>query len=258
LQESPFMGSEYSATLEHVAAAQLQGQVRGVDLTADLEPHLDAVVVGLALHDATGWGTRSQERLAQRIDHADPGALLDLAEELDRGEPALLGTRPDLCERLFHHCSRQVRALEDEQRRALVRFAQRHEEALLDSLFRALLLEEQIAVRRFLVDVVAAFSPATTPSVVSRLRSSPWYVTRNLTIAMGRRREPTTLPVLQSLLQHDHAKVRREAILALGRFGTSEASHSLAAVAQSKRSSAEERSLAARAMEAATHSPERH
>lgn len=252
LQESPFMGSGYSATLEQVAAAQLQEQVQGVDLTADLEPHLDAVLVGLALHDAAAWGPRSQERLEQRIDQADPVALLNLAEELDRDEPTLLGTRPDLAERLFHRCSRQVRALEDEQRTQLVRFAQRHEAALLGPVFRALLLEEQIAVRRCLVDVVAAFSPAATPWVVSRLRSSPWYVTRNLTIAMGRRREATTLPVLQSLLQHDHAKVRREAILALGRFGTSEASHALADLAQSNRSSPEDRNLAARAMEAAT------
>jgi hypothetical protein len=258
LQESPFMGSEYSATLEHVAAAQLQGPVQGEDLTADLEPHLDAVLVGLALNDSGAWGTRLQERLEQRIGQADPGDLLGLAEEVDRDQPALLGTRPDLGERLFHRCSRQVRALDEGQRGALLRFAQRHEAALLGPVFRALLLEEQIAVRRFLVDVVAAFSPAATPSVVSRLRSSPWYVTRNLTIAMGRRGEATTLPVLQSLLQHDHAKVRREAILALGRFGTTEAAHSLAAVAQSRRSTPEERSLAARAMETAARPVERH
>ncbi len=178
LQESPFMGSDYSATLEQVAAAQLQEQVQGVDLTADLEPHLDAVLVGLALHDAAAWGPRSQERLEQRIDQADPVALLDLAEELDGDEPTLLGTRPDLTERLFHRCSRQVRALEDEQRTQLIRFAQRHEAALLGPVFRALLLEEQIAVRRCLVDVVAAFSPAATPWVVSRLRSSPCMQTQ--------------------------------------------------------------------------------
>ena len=105
-------------------------------------------------------------------------------------------------------------------------------------------------------DMASLLSPAATPWVVSRLRSSPWYVTRNLTIAMGRRREATTLPVLQSLLQHDHAKVRREAILALGRFGTSEASHALADLAQSNRSSPEDRSLATRAMEAASRPPE--
>ena len=101
------------------------------------------------------------------------------------------------------------------------------------------------------MDVVAAFSPAATPSVVSRLRSSPWYVTRNLTIAMGRRREETTLPVLQSLLQHDHAKVRREAIIALGASAPPRRPTPWSTVAQSSRSSPEERSLAARAMEAA-------
>jgi hypothetical protein len=257
LQEAPFMGSEYSATLEHVAAAELAEQIRGVDLTGDLEPHLDAVLVGLAVHDTAGWGTRSQQRLDERLDHADPVSLLDLAEELDRGAPELLGTRPDLAERLFQRCSRQVRTLDEGQRNSLIRFAQRHEDALLGPVFRALLLEEQIAVRRFLVDVVAEFSPAATPSVVSRLRSSPWYVTRNLTIAMGRRREATTLPVLQSLLQHDHAKVRREAIIALGRLGTSEASRALASVAESSHNSDEERNLASRALQITSHPSER-
>jgi hypothetical protein len=250
LQESPFMGTDYSATLESVAAAKFQGQISSADLTSDLETYLDSVMVGLGIFDAEAWVGPCLDRLEKRLADSDPATLLDLVAELEAGNSGLLERRAELVERIFHHCVRRLRLLDKDGRRALVRFAQRHEASLLGPVFRALLLEEQIAVRRFLVDVVAAFSPAATPSVVSRLRSSPWYVTRNLTIAMGRRGEETTLPVLQSLLQHDHAKVRREAIIALGRFRTTEASQALAAVVHSSGSSLEDRTLAARAIEA--------
>lgn len=256
LQESSFMDTDYSATLESVAAKEHHAQIGGVDVTADLEVHLDAVLVGLGIFDPQNWSGPCLARLEHRFKDTGRSLLLGLMAELDSCVPSAVDTRPELVERIFHHCARHVRDLEAEERDALVRFAQRHEAVLLGPVFRALLLEEQIAVRRFLVDVVAAFSPASTPSVVSHLRSSPWYVTRNLTIAMGRRGEVTTVPVLQSLLQHDHAKVRREAILALGRFRNAQATQALATVVHDGHSSPEDRHLAARAMESSTRPEE--
>ena len=113
LQESPFMGSDYSATLEHVAAAELQEQVQGVDLTGDLEPHLDAVLVGLAIHDARPGGPAPRNAWSSASTRPTPGPCSTWPRNWTASDSALLGTRPDLVERLFHRCSRQVRALDD-------------------------------------------------------------------------------------------------------------------------------------------------
>ena len=56
------------------------------------------------------------------------------------------------------------------------------------------------------------------------------------------------MPALRSLLGHDHSKVRREAIIALGQFNSREAREALSEVARGKGTTGEDRGLAARAL----------
>jgi HEAT repeat protein len=113
---------------------------------------------------------------------------------------------------------------------------------------RCLEAEDSIAARKFLVDAVVGFSPSSTPALVRRIRSAPWYVARNLTSALARRREALAIPVFRALAGHEHPKVRREAIVALGQFDTTACREILAEVADRPASSPEERELAERAL----------
>jgi len=119
---------------------------------------------------------------------------------------------------------------------------------MLDVVLRSLEDEKSIAARKFLVEVVAGFSPSSTPVLVSRIRSAPWYVARNLTIALGLKGEETVVPVLRSLFGHDHPKVRREAILALGHFDAAAARDALREVTSGRGYSPEDRALAQRTL----------
>ena len=56
---------------------------------------------------------------------------------------------------------------------------------------------------------------------MTKARTSPWYVTRNLAIVLGQQGLPQGLPTLQALSNHPHPKVVREAVKALKRVRAS-------------------------------------
>jgi HEAT repeat protein len=112
-----------------------------------------------------------------------------------------------------------IRLVGRAEQRAVVEFARRHEESILDAALTALLKERRIAGRRLLVELLSSLSAASTAQMVSRARNAPWYFIRNIVTILGRRRERTSVPVLEALLDHPHEKVRREVLRSLGRMG---------------------------------------
>jgi hypothetical protein len=92
-----------------------------------------------------------------------------------------------------------------------------HEKCLLDSALKALIEEKKISTRYFLVNLLSCFSIAATPTFISKSRTGPWYVTRNLAIVLGQQGFPQVLPHLRFLSNHTHPKVKREALKALKR-----------------------------------------
>ncbi len=252
LQEDPYMGADYSSSLEKFAAAATDEAPAGADFSIDLEPLTDRMLAGLALHDPEAWRGPLLDRLEARADEADPTDLLDLLTEIDDAAPGLLDTRPAVVEKLFRRLAGAVRTLGEDLRRGVREWARVHERTVVEPVLRLLSEADSLTVRRFLVDVVAGFSPASTPTIVSRMRSAPWYVTRNLAIALGRRRERLAIPTFLSLLGHDNPKVRREVILALGQFDDPEPREALVAFASGRGvHSPEERTLARRALQLA-------
>jgi HEAT repeat protein len=107
------------------------------------------------------------------------------------------------------------------EQQALVAFAVNHERCLLDTALKALAEEKKIVTRHFLVSLLACFSSAATPTFVTKARTSPWYVTRNLAIVLGQQGFPQGLPTLQALSNHPNPKVVREALRALKKVRTS-------------------------------------
>ncbi len=250
LQEDPFMGAEYAASLDEIAARgpEAPGVLDQPDLLEDADAHLDRVLISVAAEEPQAWGAALLDRLQARAEQLPAAAHLDLLALVDRAAPGLLDGRPGLLEKVFREGAGRLRDLDGEGRDRLLAFALAHERALLDSVLRTLGEEGRISVRRFLVDVLCAFSPSATPSLVARLRSAPWYVTRNLTIALGRRRELRVIPTLRSLLGHEHPKVRREAVLALARLEAPAARQVLGEVEAGKVGTRAERDLAGRVL----------
>jgi hypothetical protein len=103
------------------------------------------------------------------------------------------------------------------EQQALVTFTVNHERCLLDTALKALAEEKKISTRHFLVGLLSCFSSAATPTFVTKSRTSPWYVARNLAIVLGQQGLPQGLPTLQVLSNHQHPKVMREALKALKR-----------------------------------------
>lgn len=254
LEEDPFLSAEYASALEKLGARKAEADPSGESLNLEEDPggHLDRVLVCLTAGEPEAWGGALLERLEGRVPGLAPGQQLELLSGVDAKLPGLLDGRPEVLERLFQAVAGRLRDLDRVTREQLLAFAVRHEGVLLAPVLRALAGEERISVRRFLVDVLCAFSPAATPAIVARLRSSPWYVTRNLAISLGRRGETRAAPALRALLAHDHPKVRREALLALGSLDTLAAQEALTEVARGRLGTREEQDLARRVLAAGT------
>ncbi len=251
LREERFMGGDYEAELDRLARLpEAPGpEAGGPALDEDPEPHLDRVVLALVELGELA-PERALERVRARIGQADPGQALALVREVGRRLPAALSGSPDLVREVFRKGVDGLRRLDEPGRRALAGFFTDHEDLLLEDALKALATDGRMAARRFLVGALSRTSPKATPALVARTRSGPWYVARNLAIVLGNRRDPRSLPALRALARHPHPKVRREAILALGRLGTAEAVQVLGRIARSRRAGPAERDLARRILRA--------
>jgi hypothetical protein len=249
-QEGHYMGDDYTSSLEAFAAAAPESTPAAEkdEFPGEVDAHLDNVLLGLALDDPHLWGRRLVDRIGTRAEALRPSELFEIVEEIRGARPELLEGQAGLLEQVFQLALQRLRELDVAGREAFLAFTRTHERILLDGILRALADDANMSVRRFLVDVVAGLSPAATPLIVSRTRSSPWYVTRNLVIALGRKGDEAVVPVLRSLVGHEHEKVRREAILALGQFAVPLARHALRSVASGKESTREDRTLAERVL----------
>ncbi|MBI5018519.1 MAG: HEAT repeat domain-containing protein [Deltaproteobacteria bacterium] len=216
LEEDPFMAQEYSESLERIAeSVPGAGGGRGVEIDEDPGPHLDWVFLGLAADGGRTWRERVVDRVGARAEDNGAFAAISYANRVDEMLPGLLGERPALVKELFRRAMGAARQATTHETRALVHFCRAHERALLGPALRALEEEQRIAGRRFLVEALSSFSPEATPTLVSRARAGPWYVTRNLVLVLSRQGGTRAVPVLRELAEHSHPKVRREASRAL-------------------------------------------
>ncbi len=86
------------------------------------------------------------------------------------------------------------------------------------------LAEENEAKRRkILAQALTAFGRKAFATLDRLLRDERWYVVRNAATILGEIRDPETAGHLAALLGHEDERVRREAIRALTRLGTTEA-----------------------------------
>ena len=223
LTENPFMDTEYSESLEFLInpSASTGPEEDSLILHEEPDEYLDQLILALAGEEEEDFRKRLLDRIRLRAEQLGLFRVLGFVKLVDRAFPDLLDSVPFFVKELFQKGLSALTKTSFAQRQALVAFAVNHERCLLDTALKALAEEQKITSRHFLVSLLSCFSSAATPTFVTKSRTSPWYVTRNLAIVLGQQGFPLGLPTLQALSNHPHPKVVREALRALKRVQTS-------------------------------------
>jgi hypothetical protein len=223
LTENPFMDTEYSESLEFLMnpSASTGPEEHSLILHEEPDEYLDQLILALAGEEEEDFRKRLLDRIRLRAGQLGPFRALGFIKYVDRAFPDLLDSVPFFVKDLFQNGLSALAKTSFAEQQAFVAFAVNHERCLLDTALKALAEEKKIATRHFLVNLLSCFSSAATPTFVTKSRTSPWYVTRNLTIVLGQQGFPQGLPTLQALSNHPHPKVVREALRALKRLQNS-------------------------------------
>jgi hypothetical protein len=223
LTENPFMDTEYSESLEFLMnpSASTGPEEDSLILYEEPDEYLDQLILALAGEEEEDFRKRLLDRIRLRVEQLGPFRVLGFVKLVDRAFPDLLDSVPFFVKELFQKGLSALTKTSFAEQQALVAFAVNHERCLLDTALKALAEEKKITTRHFLVSLLSCFSSAATPTFVTKSRTSPWYVTRNLAIVLGQQGFPQGLPTLQALSNHPHPKVVREALRALKRVRTS-------------------------------------
>jgi len=223
LTENPFMDTEYSESLEFLMnpSASTTPQDDSLILHEEPDEYLDQLMLALANEEEEDFRKRLLDRIRLRAEQLGPFRVLGFVKLVDRAFPGLLDSIPFFVKELFERALSALPRASFAEQQALVAFAVNHEKCLLDTALKALTEEKKISKRHFLVTLLSCFSSAATPTFVTKSRTSPWYVARNLAIVLGQQGFPQSLPTLQALSSHNHPKVVREALKALKKVRTS-------------------------------------
>lgn len=103
--------------------------------------------------------------------------------------------------------------------RILARFGDAAAEPFLDRLLN----EPEAAKRRALLRLAVTVGPAVVPAILERMAHPKWYFVRNLCTILGEIGDRRAANTLMQAVSHADHRVRREAILAIGKLGLAEA-----------------------------------
>ncbi|MBC7229663.1 MAG: HEAT repeat domain-containing protein [Actinobacteria bacterium] len=94
----------------------------------------------------------------------------------------------------------------------------------ISAMVEALGAEEDMSVRKFIIDTLTALCRDRVSLLGAHIRDPRWFLVRNLVTVMARLHSQETLPFLRVTLEHPNPKVKYETIRALGLTGGREAS----------------------------------
>ena len=223
LTENPFMDAEYSDSLEFlmVSSGSTSLEEETPILLEAPEHYLDHLILAMSVEEEDYFQKRLIDRIKMRTEQLGPLGVLGFVRVVDQTLPKLLDGRPYFVKDLFQKGLSVLARASFAERQALIHFAVDHERCLLDTILNVLIEEKKISTRYYLVNLLSCFSLAATPAFVSKSRTGPWYVARNLAIVLGQQGFPQVLPPLRALSNHTHPKVKKEAVKALRRVESS-------------------------------------
>jgi HEAT repeat protein len=92
------------------------------------------------------------------------------------------------------------------------------EERSVGPLLQALAEEEDLLVRKAIVEIVTRIGRVAVPAVLENLNDSRWYMVRNMINVLGGLGMPDLAPHVVATLSHPDLRVKKEAIKALSRI----------------------------------------
>ena len=141
-----------------------------------------------------------------------PGRNREIAEH------ARAGIRELVSDDLVSHYIRRLRDRGGVNRKdaetILVAFGERSVKPLLVALAE----EEDLLVRKTILDIIVAIGPPAVPAILDNLHDSRWYVVRNMVTILGNLGIPDLAPHITSALSHPDIRVKKEAIRGLSRL----------------------------------------
>lgn len=98
----------------------------------------------------------------------------------------------------------------------------------IEPLLNKLASEENMSLRRFIMDRLLEFGPAAKNSILARINDGPWYYQRNLLMMLGTYADPGLASHIRPLLKHENSKVRQDALHCLLQYQDPAAERQLA------------------------------
>ena len=92
------------------------------------------------------------------------------------------------------------------------------EERSVGPLLQALAEEEDLLIRKAIVEIVTRIGRGAVPTILENLTDSRWYMVRNLVTVLGTLGMPDLAPHVAATLSHPDLRVKKEAIKALSRI----------------------------------------
>lgn len=92
------------------------------------------------------------------------------------------------------------------------------EERSVGPLLQALAEEEDLLVRKAIVEIVTRIGRIAVPTILENLGDSRWYMVRNMITVLGSLGMPDLAPHVAATLSHPDLRVKKEAIKALSRI----------------------------------------
>ncbi|HAM32897.1 MAG TPA: hypothetical protein DCP41_05155 [Deltaproteobacteria bacterium] len=92
------------------------------------------------------------------------------------------------------------------------------EDRSIGPLLQALAEEEDLLVRKTIVEIVTRIGRVAVPTILENLDDSRWYMVRNMISVLGNLGMPDLAPHVAATLSHPDLRVKKEAIKALSRI----------------------------------------
>ena len=186
--------------------------------------NLDNPGIAVELLQQNFWGLTTSAHLDMAA-----AVLEGTRDILQNGYPAIDPFRSDLTHMLEEAASETVM-----QRTIQLACSQRGDPHTLEGLKRymavlgekgiaamveALGRENDMSVRKYIIDVLAPLCRDRIPLLGAYLNDERWYLVRNIITILARLHSPEALPYLRRTFYHTNPKVRSETIRALGMIG---------------------------------------
>lgn len=150
----------------------------------------------------------SLESLAPTLPAARQSAVRQLLQETDFGQVT------DVC---------LAGTFKGEEMDAALSLLEKFGGSAARPLLERLLNEPDAARRRALIAMTTRLGPPAVPAIVEKMGHPKWYFVRNLCIILGDIGDRRSVSSLMRVASHPDIRVRREAILAVGKIGAPEA-----------------------------------